>query len=279
MHEKLHVNMTAVADGEVEKRNAEIEQNYQDVLRMDLTDSGSKNISPQTTEATFLNSQTRHLYVRSLDAEIQSKLLRVGLRISHIIGAMELLGKWICSRKYVRNGFRRVSPYVMGRNHHNTIDSETSTCTGMISLRESMMMSNTQKLGGEGKEFGIESQSDVVGTGNDNVPSKSSGGLVSAATKSNEMALGRHDSYDSDSKQKVSSLPFYRAFSEGYLLPFEYAQLASITAFLCLILLFGLLISFVSSTSSWVGHVVWCSIYILIFTAIAGIKVISGMSY
>ncbi len=279
--------MTAVADGASQKRNVEIEENNnKDMPQMDLTDSGSKNTwHPQTTEATFMNSQTRHLYVRSRDAEIQSKLLRVGIRISHIIGKMGLLGNWICSRKYGRNGFRRVSPHYVERNHFNTIHSESSTGTGVISLSKSMMMNNNHAqnlVEGEGKEFGIiESQSDAaVGTAgsNENVlpPSKDGGGLISSSAptlKNNEMVLHRHDSDDSDHKQNVSSLPFYRAFLEGYLLPFEYAQLGSITAFLCLILLFGLSISFVNSASSWVGHMVWCSIYILIFTAIAVIKV------
>ncbi len=228
----------------------------------------NKNAS-QTTDVIFLKSQTRRLYVRSPDDEVQSKLLRVGLFISHLIGKIVLLGKIFNSRIHVRNGFARVSPHIE-RQHRNTIDTDTSTGTGMMTLRESMRDS-TKKFGEEG--FGIESPQTEIGMLNDNVSASENGrgGLVSSTTKTNEMALDHQSS--SEYKRNVSSLPFYRAFLEGYLLPFEYAQLASITAFLCLILVFGLLVSSVI-TSSWVGHVVWFSIYILVFTAIAGIKVI-----
>ncbi len=253
------------ADG-VERRNEENSQ-YQVNRRDD-----NKNAS-QTTDVTFLNSQTRRLYVRSPDDEVQSKLLRVGLFISHLISKSALLGKLFNSRIHVRNGFTRVSPHIE-RQHCNTIDTDTSTGTGMMTLRESMRDS-TKKFREE--EFGIESPQTEIGTLNDNMrtPENGRGGLVSSATKTNEMALDHQSS--SEYKRKVSSLPFYRAFLEGYLLPFEYAQLASITTFLCLILFFGLLISSVL-TSSWVGHIVWCSIYILIFTAIAGVKVIMTKS-
>ncbi len=219
----------------------------------------------------------RCTYVRRPDDDIQSNHLRVGLFISHLIDKIALLGKMFSLRRmYSRNGFTRVSPHVERRQQHrNTVDTDASTSTGMITLRESMRES-TIKNGVE--EFGIEeSPQTEMGSSNDNVNSSENdkGGLVSssATTKANGILTSSdHENCSSEYRQKVCSLSFYRAFLEGYLLPFEYAQLASITAFLCLILFFGLLISSVL-TSSWVGHVVWCSSYVLVFTSTAGIKV------
>jgi hypothetical protein len=72
--------------------------------------------------------------------------------------------------------------------------------------------------------------------------------------------------------QLVSELPLWRAALEGYLVRHEYWTCAAFGVLLGLILLLGLLLA---SETGWVGHVVWCSTYILLFTAIPAIKYIN----
>ncbi len=218
--ENAQCQMGGGIDGKKNSIKAEIRrQNYLDVSHMDQNlsshvDSGLNNATYHQTinNSKILNSQMRHLHVRNQDDEVQSKLLRVGLYISNIVYTMKLLWKRLCYKVNVRNGFTRISPQIIGGQYRNTIDSGISTGTGMITLRESMRNTVTNASDRKGEEFDMtKSENEVEMNG-----SNKNGGLVSeavtaAAMKTNEMGMIHHG-HSIESKQKVSSLPFYRAF-------------------------------------------------------------------
>lgn len=69
---------------------------------------------------------------------------------------------------------------------------------------------------------------------------------------------------------RVDSLPFRRAFLEGYLLPHEYAACYGFAACVGLIVLMGLLLS--RENQGWIGHLLWTGMLVVTFTFIPAAK-------
>lgn len=68
----------------------------------------------------------------------------------------------------------------------------------------------------------------------------------------------------------MDTLPFLRAFLEGYLLPHEYAGCYGFVAFLCLVVTMGLLLA--REEPAWAGHLLWSGILVLVFTFVPAAK-------
>lgn len=68
----------------------------------------------------------------------------------------------------------------------------------------------------------------------------------------------------------MDSLPFRRAFLEGYLLPHEYRACYGFAASVGLTILMGLLLS--REHQGWIGHLVWTGTLVVTFTFIPAAK-------
>ncbi|CAM9756407.1 unnamed protein product, partial [Discosporangium mesarthrocarpum] len=71
-------------------------------------------------------------------------------------------------------------------------------------------------------------------------------------------------------KVRVDTLPFLRAFLEGYLLPHEYNACLAFATFVLTCLVMGLLLSL--EEPAWVGHLIWAGTFVVVFTAVPMIK-------
>lgn len=68
----------------------------------------------------------------------------------------------------------------------------------------------------------------------------------------------------------MDSLPFRRAFLEGYLLPHEYAACYGFAGYNALIVVMGLLLS--REEPGWVGHLLWTGMMVVGFTFVPAVK-------
>lgn len=68
----------------------------------------------------------------------------------------------------------------------------------------------------------------------------------------------------------MDSLPFRRAFLEGYLLPHEYASCYGFASCIVLTIVMGVLLG--REEPGWAGHLLWTGMLVVAFTVIPAVK-------
>lgn len=68
-----------------------------------------------------------------------------------------------------------------------------------------------------------------------------------------------------------NTMPVLEAFRQGYLLPEDYAVIASLALLLFVVFVFGVILS-ITETPSWFGNVIWVGFFVVVFTISPVIK-------